>query len=267
VLSTGTGWNHPVRLLAQEVAGQASTPTANRLPDAPAQQQDAQPANPQPETQRERAERELKAEEQQRVLGVMPNFNTSYIRNAAPLSPRQKFELAYYSARDPFQFVAAALDAGISQAENQFPGYGQGIAGYGKRFGAAYADGADGTLWSNAILPILLREDPRYFRRGTGSFSSRLLYCIETTVWTKNDNGSWGPNYANVGGNLVAGGISNLYYPPGDRGVGLVFGRAFTVTAEGSIGAFFDEFWPDINRRFLHNRFVTGAGAQPGGNH
>ncbi len=216
-------------------------------------------------SERERAEREIKQQEKQRILGVVPNFNTTDVQNAAPLSPGQKFRLAMRSAIDPFQFVAAGLDAGINQAENSFPGYGQGAQGYAKRFGAGYADQFDGAMWGNAILPILLHEDPRYFRKGTGSFKKRLFYSIATTFMTKNDNGTWGPNYANVLGNFIAGGISNAYYPSTDRGFGLTMQRAITVTLEGTIGAVFVEFWPDINRHLLHRHQaqVDGTDSAP----
>jgi hypothetical protein len=169
--------------------------------------------------------------------------------------------LAWRSSVDPFQFVAAALDAGYSQAVDDFPGYGQGAQGYAKRFGAAYTDQFSGTFWGNAVFPILLREDPRYFRRGTGSIKRRLLYAISTTVWSKRDGGAWGPNYANVLGNITAGGLANLYYPSTDRGVGLTFQRAFTVTAEGTIGATLAEFWPDIARRVFHQNRTKPASA------
>jgi hypothetical protein len=98
------------------------------------------------ETDRERAAEQLKKQEKQRILGIVPNFNTSYVEDAAPLSRTQKFSLAFHSAVDPFVFVAAAGDAGISQAENEFPGYGQGWGGYAKRFGASYVDDFDGTM-------------------------------------------------------------------------------------------------------------------------
>jgi hypothetical protein len=196
----------------------------------------------------------LKAQTKQRILGVVPNFNTTDLQNAAPLTPGQKFRLAFKSAIDPFEFVAAGLDAGISQANNDFAGYGQGAQGYFKRFGASYADTFSGLFWGNAVLPALLHEDPRYFRKGTGSFKSRFFYSLSTTVKTKNDDGSWGPNYANVLGNIIAGGIANAYYPSTDRGVGLTFQRAFTVTAEGAIGAIFVEFWPDIRKRLRKSK-------------
>jgi len=243
-------------------SAQANDPTAAEDNSAlkPISQQ------PQPESsesQRQRAEQELKQQERQRILGVIPNFNTTDVENAAPLTPRQKFRLAFRSAMDPFQFVVAAGDAGISQAENDFAGYGQGAQGYGKRFGAAYADQFSGVIWGGAIFPVLLKEDPRYFRRGKGSFKSRLFYSISTTLWTKNDDGSWGPNYANVLGNLAAGGLSNLYYPSTDRGVGLTFQRAFTVTAEGALGAVVVEFWPDISSRLFHRQPAQPPATEP----
>ena len=230
-------------------------------------QQPDQSGGKKPElSERERAEQELKQQKKQRILGVVPNFNSTDVQNAAPLSPSQKFHLAMRSAVDPFQFVAAGLDAGIDQAQNSFPGYGQGAQGYFKRFGAGYADQFDGLLWGNAILPSLLHEDPRYFRKGTGSFKRRLFYAISAAVITKNDNGTWGPNYANVLGNFVAGGISNAYYPSTDRGFGLTMQRAATVTAEGTIGAVFIEFWPDIDRHVLHRHQAQTSAPQPAAN-
>lgn len=198
-----------------------------------------------------KAAEELRVQEQQRILGVMPNFNTSNVKNAEPLSPAQKFGLAAKEALDPFTFVAAGLDAGLSQAENDFPAYHQGMVGYAKRFGAAYADSFDGTMIGNALLPIVLKQDPRYFRKGTGSITSRFLYAVSSTFKCKDDNGKWTPNYSNVLGNIAAGGISNLYYPSSERGAGLTFQRAATVTAEGAIGAVFFEFWPDISRKMF----------------
>jgi hypothetical protein len=161
----------------------------------------------------------LKRQEHQRIAGVVPNFNVSYNEDASPLSPKQKLHLAFHTAVDPVSFGVAAFDAGLSQAENDFPGYRQGAEGYAKRFGASYADNFDGTMLGNAIFPILLKQDPRFFRGGKGVSLSAFL-CLSTTVWCKNDNGSRGPNYSNLLGNLAAGGISNLYYPASDRGVG-----------------------------------------------
>jgi hypothetical protein len=200
----------------------------------------------------ETAEEVLRREERQRILGVVPNFNTVESSDRVPpLSPGQKFHLMYRSSIDPFVFVADAFVAGLGQARNTNPGFGQGAEGYFKRFGAAYLDTADGNLWGNAILPVLLKEDPRYFRLGSGSFTHRFLYSASTTVWCKRDTGKWGPNYANVLGNFISGGISNAYYPAADRGVEQTLDGALTVTAEGVIGAEFVEFWPDISRHLF----------------
>lgn len=216
------------------------------------------------ETRQQKAQEQLKQQEKQRIVGIVPNFNTSYISDAVPLSPRQKLSLAFRSAVDPFVFFAAGADAAYGQATNSFRGYGQGWGAYGKYFGASYTDDFDGTMIGNAILPILLKQDPRYFRLGTGTFKHRLIYSLYTTVWSKNDNQKWGPNYSNVIGNLAAGGISNLYYPASDRGAGLTIERGLTVTAEGTIGAFFDEFWPDIARKVFKGRYAKLQGNIPG---
>jgi len=242
-----------VAFLPSLMAGQSpQAPAEPPVSSAPAEtqtlpSQPGQPARKTPEQQR--AEEELRQQTKQRILGVIPNFNTSNVQNAATLSPRQKFSLAFKSALDPFEFAAAAADAGLSQWENEYPGYGQGAQGYGKRLGASYADNFDGTLLGGAVFPVLLHQDPRYFRKGSGSFKNRLFYAVATTVICKGDNGKWEPNYSNVLGNIAAGGISNLYYPSTDRGADLTFERAMTVTAEGAIGAVFVEFWPDISKK------------------
>ena len=190
-------------------------------------------------------------------MGIIPNFNTSYSQNAAALSAKQKFQLAFRSAVDPFTFVAAGLDAALEQSRNGFPGYGQGAEGYGKRMGAAYADAFSGTMLGGAVFPALLHQDPRYFRKGSGSFGNRFLYAISTTVKAKDDKGHWRPNYSNFLGNFAAGGLSNLYYPSSDRGASLTVERALTVTAEGTLGSIFVEFWPDISARFFHKHHST----------
>ncbi len=223
----------------------ASTGT---VPLAPSQSQ----APTSPEDQQKQKKEQLQKEEHQRILGVMPAFNSVTGGVAAPLTPREKFGLMFKSTTDPYVFGFAAFTAGIGQAQDSHHEYGQGALGYLKRFGAAYADTADGNFWGNAVLPVLLHEDPRYFRKGTGTFKHRLLYSISSTIICRRDNGTIGPNYANVVGNLIAGGISNVYYPAADRGAAQTFQNAATVTAEGTIGAFILEFWPDLVAN--HNR-------------
>jgi hypothetical protein len=169
------------------------------------------------------AQEQIRDEEKQRVLGFIPNFYVSYIPNAAPLNTRQKFELAWKSTLDPVTFAITGGIAGIQQANDQFSGYGQGAQGYAKRYGASYADLVTNTFIAGAILPSLLKQDPRYFYKGTGSKRSRFLYAIANSVICKGDNGHWQANYSAIIGGLAAGGISNLYYPSSDRGAGLTF--------------------------------------------
>jgi len=172
----------------------------------------------------EEAEAEIKDEEKQRVLGVVPNFYVTYNHDAVPLEPKQKFELAWKEIIDPVGFGVTATVAGIEQGTNAFGGYGQGAQGYGKRYGASYADLVTSTLIGDAILPSLLKQDPRYFYKGTGSVRSRILYALATSVICKGDNGHWQANYSAIAGGLAAGGISNLYYPAADRnGAALTF--------------------------------------------
>jgi len=178
-------------------------------------------------TQTEIAEVQIQTEEAQRVLGFIPNFYVSYVPDAVPLSSKQKFQLAGRSLLDPVTFGVTAAVAGMEQEANIFSGYGHGPEGYAKRFGAAYTDRATSTFIGSAVLPSLLKQDPRYFYKGTGSKRSRLLYAIKTTFICKGDNGRWQPNYSYIMGDFASSGISNLYYPAQERGIGLTFANAF----------------------------------------
>jgi len=190
----------------------------------------------------ELAEQQIKEQEKQRILSIVPNYYVSYVPNAAPLTPKQKFELAAKTMIDPVTFALVGAVAGVQQAQNDFSGYGQGAEGYAKRFGAAYADDATSTFIGSALLPSLLKQDPRYFYKGTGSTGSRILYAIAMSVVCKGDNGHWQPQYSAILGGLASGGISNLYYPPKDRGVGLVFENTAIGTAETAVFNLLQEF-------------------------
>jgi hypothetical protein len=194
-------------------------------------------------SQIEVAEEQIKIEEQQRVLGVLPNFYVSYIPDAAPLTSKQKFKLAFRTMIDPFTFVSVGGSAGVQQWQNHFKGYGQGAQGYAKRFGAGYGDALSGTFIGGAILPSLLKQDPRYFYKGTGSVPSRFLYAIANAFICKGDNRRWQANYSSMLGSLSAGGISNLYYPPQNRdGAALTFENAALGIASTAVSNLFQEF-------------------------
>jgi len=201
------------------------------------------------------AEEQLKEQEKQRALGIIPNFYVTYIPNAAPLAPKQKFELAWKSLIDPVTFGITGAIAGVEQWQNDFSGYGQGASGYGKRYGAGYADAAISTMIGSAILPSLLKQDPRYFYKGTGSKRSRLAYALANAVICKGDNGKWQPNYSGIIGGLAAGGISNLYYPASDRnGAALTFENALIGIGATAAANVLQEF---VIKKFTTN--VPGA--------
>jgi hypothetical protein len=178
-------------------------------------------------TQVEIAQEQIELQEKQRLFGVLPNFYSSYIWDAAPLSSKQKFSLAGHSIFDPVVFVATGIAAGIEQARNTFPAYGQGTQGYAKRYFADYADEVSNRLISSAILPVVFHQDPRYFYKGTGSKRSRALYAISRAVITRGDDGRSKPNYSHVLGAFAAGAISNTYHEGSDRGTGLLLRNGF----------------------------------------
>jgi hypothetical protein len=187
-------------------------------------------------------------EEHQRVLGLIPNFYVTYVPNAPPLTTKQKYMLALRSSVDPFTWLSTGAVAGYEQMENSFPGYGQGAQGYGKRFGAAYADGFIGNMLGGAVLPALFKQDPRYFYKGTGSTRSRVWYAIENAVVCRGDNGHTQFDYSGILGSLAAGGISNLYYPAGSRnGIGLTLEGTALGALGSAAGNLFQEF---VAKRF-----------------
>jgi hypothetical protein len=202
-----------------------------------------------------------KKEESQRVLGVIPHFGVTSRQDAKPLRPSEKFHLFVKSAFDPATIGIVGIQAGLSQADNSFPDYGQGAQGYGKRFGAAFADEVSAGFFSNFAFPTLLKQDPRYFRLGKGSFKKRLFYGIKQELVCHTDSGGRSFHFSNVLGALSGGSLSNIYYPQSDRGFGLTMSRAGIALLYGTAGGLFDEFWPDINRKLFHrsNKKVNKA--------
>lgn len=194
-------------------------------------------------TQEELADVQIKEQEKQRVFGVIPNFYVTYDPNAAPLKAKHKFELAWKSASDPITIAGVATLAGIDQAGDRWGAYGQGAQGYAKRFGATYANVFGATFIGGAIMPSLLKQDPRYFYKGKGSTRSRLLYAIASSVICKGDNGRWQPNYSNIAGSFGGAGLEALYLPVNDRrGGGFVVSAAMIRLGETSLAGVLQEF-------------------------
>jgi hypothetical protein len=187
------------------------------------------------------ATEEVRLEEQQRVFGLIPNFYVAYGPNPAPLTAKLKFKIASKVTTDPITLVGVVFFAGINQAAHT-PDYGEGATGYGERVGAAAADGFTDIMFGGAVLPALLRQDPRYFYKGSGTKKSRLARALYSPFVCKGDNGRWQPNYSTVGGDVISSALSNLYYPKSDRGGGLVVENVLTSTAERTVSTVMQEF-------------------------
>jgi hypothetical protein len=222
--------------------------SSTQQPGTPAKTGASQTQQSSPETEKEIE----KKEQSQRILGVVPQFGMTSRLNAPPLTSGQKFHLFAKSSFDPFEYAAAGLQAGLGQATNEFPGYGQGAAGYGKRYGASIADQVSSNFFSNFFYPSLFKEDPRYFRLGEGSIKHRIFYSLEQEFVCHTDKGGRSFNWSNVLGAFTSGAISNAYYPSTDRGAGLTASRSAISLLYGATGGLVDEFWVDIHNKLFH---------------
>ncbi len=205
------------------------------------------------------AEQQVRIAEQQRIGGVIPNFYSSYDWDAPPMLAKQKFKLSFRSLIDPVSIVTVAGIAGAEQYQGLFSGYGSGIGGFGKRFGAAYTNRFVGDMLSRAAFPSIFHQDPRYFYKGKGSIGSRALYAMSRAVVTRTDDGRLRPNYSEVLGDFSAGAISNLYYPQADRGVSLVMLNGATGVGANAVSNLIREFV----LKGLTSHVPKGANGQP----
>jgi len=187
---------------------------------------------------------EVQAEEHQRVLGIFPNFGVTYDWNAPPLTTPQKYDLAWKAFVDPVTILITAGVAGVEQAANELPGYGQGVGSYGKRFAANTGNNLFGAFLTGAVLPQIFKQDPRYFWKGSGTKKERTIYALESVVMCRADSdGHWETNYSNLIGSFGAGALSNLYYPNGSRqGATLTIENGLIGLAEGGLGNIVQEF-------------------------
>lgn len=195
------------------------------------------------------ATEQFKAQEQQRVFGILPNFYVAYDQNAEPLTTEMKFKLALKVSVDPVTVAGVVFVASAKQAGNS-PRYGQGWGPFGERVGAVTADGFSDIMIGGAILPSLLHQDPRYFYQGTGTTGSRIRHAVLSPFVARYDDGHWGINYSSLGGDLASSGLANLYYPQANRGAGLVFENFGIGTAERIGASLAQEFlFAKITRR------------------
>jgi hypothetical protein len=235
-----------------QLAGQSPSPSKTPTP----------PSNieaPTPQTGTTSKQEIEKLEQPRRAFGVLPQFSVTYQQDAPPLAPREKFYLFARIATDPATLAIAGLEAGVNQAQDSYPGYGQGAQGYGKRFGAAFADEVSNGFFSNFLYPTLFKEDPRYFRLGHGSVKHRFGYALSQEFVCHTDRGGRSFSFENVLGAFSSGSLSNLYYPSSDRGVGLTMSRSGIALMFGSAGGLLHEFWPDIRRKLHRHHDIEPA--------
>lgn len=188
------------------------------------------------------AKAQMKQEVQQRVLAVIPNFTTSFVWDAAPLTTKLKFKLQFRDLIDPFTIGTDAAIAGAEQYHDTFPGYGGGWPGYGKRFGATLADSFDAHMLGDALLPSVFHQDPRYFYHGGTHIKGRIAYALQETVMCRGDDQRQQVCYSRLIGDFAAAGIANVYHAQGDRGFGITVRDSFIVLGADAVGNELREF-------------------------
>jgi hypothetical protein len=193
------------------------------------------------------ATEEVKEQEHQRVLGFIPNFYVTYHPDAPPLTTKLKYKLAWRSSVDPVNIFGTAFFAGLQQAGDEYPEFGQGAQGYGKRYGTAYADVIASTFLSGAFFPSLLKQDPRYFYKGSGSMRSRIWRAVSNSIICKGDNGRWQANYSNIAGSFAGAAVSSTYYPTTNQ-ASVVLSNGFIRMGESSLAGVMQEF---VVRKFV----------------
>jgi hypothetical protein len=211
-------------------------------------------------TAQETANDQAPVQESKRILWIIPNYRTfPSLENSQPLTVGEKFKLASEDSFDRGTLALAALFGGEGQLTNANRSFGQGGAGFARYFGAAYGDFVIGDYMSEAVFPTLLHQDPRYFRRGTGSGWSRLGYAVEQIFWTHRDSGGTQFNYSEIAGNSTAVAISNAYYVDNRTASDAVskLGMQIVVDMAANI---LKEFWPDLQRKFRHKHRQEAGG-------
>jgi len=190
-----------------------------------------------------------------RILWVVPNFAAvSANTQLPPLTVRGKFKLGTEDSVDYSAFVWAGIVAGQSMALKSYPELGTGAAGYGRYYWRAFADQVSGTFFTEAIVPSVTHEDPRYYTLGHGGFFHRTAYALSRVVITKTDSGGKSFNYSEVVGNALEAGLSNAYYPAEERGFGKTAENWGTQLEAAALNNIAKEFWPDIRRHLLRQK-------------
>jgi hypothetical protein len=212
-------------------------------------QQTSQNDPPQTGAAARTADNDPSPHESKHLLGIIPNYRTSpTLQNYEPLTISEKFKVASQDALDRGTVALAALFGGYGQWTNANRSFGQGVAGFGRYFGASYGDWVIGDYMTEGVFPTLLHQDPRYFRRSTGSGWSRLGYAMGQIFWTHRDSGETQFNYSEVIGNSTAVAISNAYYSDNRTASNAVSNLGVQLGVDMAVNIL-KEFWPDLQRK------------------
>jgi len=228
-----------------------STPQPNASPQLPPNpQSQSQAETNRPNTKQKDAGH--KGKQTKRMFWIVPNFAAvSANTEPPPLTPRGKFVMATHDSFDYSAFTWTAVIAAQSLALNSDPELGHGAAGYARYYWRAFVDGVSGTYFTEAIVPVISHEDPRYFTLGHGGFLRRTGYALSRTFITKTDSGGTTFNWSEVGGNALEAGLSNAYYPPQERGANQTLRDWGTQMESAALNNIAKEFWPDIHHELL----------------
>lgn len=229
-------------------AGSDTSVADNTLPDDPSVSRAAADA----------AESQSSNEGQQtkRILGIIPNFRSvSVDAKLPPLSSGEKFKLMFQDSFDYSSFIYVAILAGVAQAQKSYPEFHQGAAGYGRYYWHSFADNLGGNLMTEAVMPTLTREDPRYYTLGRGGFVRRTAYSVSRLFITRTDAGGMAPNISEIVGNGAAAGIANFYYPSQDRTWTKTGQRWITQIGLDGASNLMKEYWPYFNSRLFHSKY------------
>ncbi len=200
-------------------------------------------------------QKQEEAKKNDRIFGVMPNYSTVNANgNIAPISTGEKFKLVAEGSFDPYEFGIVGLVAAKGQADDDDAQWGQGWKGYGKRYAAAFADQVIGNFMTGAVVPSLIHQDPRYFRKGSGGFRRRTEYALSRIVVTQSDSGQREFNYSEFVGNGIAAGIGNAYHTADERTFSGTMGNFGTQIAVDALGNFLKEFWPDVRKKLSRHK-------------
>jgi hypothetical protein len=234
----------------------SSSGSVEEFPDAPSQQQQPQPATPAPSTATPAAKSEPAPPQQtKRILGIMPNFNAvSADTKLPPQTPKQKFIIAAKNSFDYSSFVIAGIQSGVNLATNSYPEFGDGVEGYGKYFYHTLLDTADSNFMVAGLMPVIFRQDNRFYTLGHGKPAKRAFYAATRVLVTRTDSGNRAFNFSEIIGTGAAAGVSTAYYPDTYRTWTKVGQKWLTSCIIDSANYTFKEFWPDIHRKIFHTK-------------